>query len=718
MNRNQRLNLNGIFGFNKLLVGKTDVEPKIIDNSKDITYIYNNVSTSLQNQISATVQNALNASEIITTFNSTLSNFQTGLSNLTTKEANDVSNLQGQINSNYTTLDNKYDQKVNALTTKQTNLQSQITALATQQTNSTLGLSDANTWSAIQTFTNGLTVQTAGVISLLRNTTIGSTSAQTLTINASPTLKSGLVVESGSVSFPSKSIDASCINNLPLGVQLSNANRWSKLQTFDDGLIAYNINTTGSLHISGDTTLGTSDNNFITINAKPKFTSTPEFNTGLNVLSGPVSFPTRSISASCITGGLSLSEENTWTRKQTFEGDFAVNGDNTVIRSESITLGTLRGQMNVMSPTTFNAAVSFPSKSIDASCINNLPLGVQLSNANRWSKLQTFDDGLIAYNINTTGSLHISGDTTLGTSDNNFITINAKPKFTSTPDFNKGLNVITGPVSFPSQSISASCITGLLSLSEENTWTRKQTFEGNFTVNGEFTDIKSPFITLGTLRGQMNVMSPTTFNAGVYLPSNALVTENVRGLKTQLTNIESSITTQVAKEASDVANLQLQINTLSLAQNSSAVGQTIVISLSSQLADRDLAEITSTISRPNDYAQLALVNCGHRNIGITSNSRWMVTMQIKYDGFESTAKNTNHVEVSARTFYSSAYSWYTWKTTHFVNFNNLYTHVTDTFPITFGTNMYLIIDAHTLTDPPTGQSYKIHSIVLQFTRIA
>jgi len=564
MNRNQRLNLNGIFGFNKLLVGKTDVEPKIIDNSKDITYIYTNVSTSLQNQISATVQNALNASEIITTFNSTLSNFQTGLSNLTTKEANDVSNLQGQIDSNYTTLDNKYDQKVNALTTKQTNLQSQITALATQQTNSTLGLSDANTWSAIQTFTNGLTVQTAGVISLLRNTTIGSTSAQTLTINASPTLKSGLVVESGSVSFPSKSIDASCINNLPLGISLSNANRWSKLQTFDDGLIAYNINTTGSLHISGDTTLGTSDNNFITINAKPKFTSTPEFN--------------------------------------------------------------------------------------------------------------------------------------------------------------KGLNVITGPVSFPTQSISASCITGLLSLSEENTWTRRQTFEGDFTVNGEFTDIKSQFITLGTLRGQMNVMSPTTFNAGVYLPSNALVTENVRGLKTQLTNIESSITTQVAKEASDVANLQLQINTLSLAQGSSAVGQTVVISLSSQQyhVDPDLTEIKGTINRPNiiGQSQLALVNCRHRDIGITSNSRWMVTMQIKYDGFESTAKNTNHVEVSARTFYSSAYSWYTWKTTHFVDFNNLYTHVTDTFPITFGTNMYLIIDAHTLTDPPTGQSYKIHSIVLQFTRIA
>ena len=40
MNNNARMNLNGVFGFNKLLVGKTDVKPKIIDNTADITYIY------------------------------------------------------------------------------------------------------------------------------------------------------------------------------------------------------------------------------------------------------------------------------------------------------------------------------------------------------------------------------------------------------------------------------------------------------------------------------------------------------------------------------------------------------------------------------------------------------------------------------------------------------------------------------------------------------
>jgi len=135
MNNNAKLNLNGIFGFNKLLVGKVNVEPNIVDNTLDIEYIYTNVLSSLQNQITTTVRNALNASEVITTINSTLSNFQTNLSNLTTKEASDVSGLQGQITSNYTTIDNKYSQLVTNLSANQAGLQSQITTLSTAQAN-------------------------------------------------------------------------------------------------------------------------------------------------------------------------------------------------------------------------------------------------------------------------------------------------------------------------------------------------------------------------------------------------------------------------------------------------------------------------------------------------------------------------------------------------------------------------------------------------------
>ena len=89
MNTNGKLNLNGVFGFNKLLVGNVDVETDVVDNTTDIKYVYDNVLTSLQNQITATVQNALNGSEVIKGFNSSLSGFQTSLSSLTTKEASE-----------------------------------------------------------------------------------------------------------------------------------------------------------------------------------------------------------------------------------------------------------------------------------------------------------------------------------------------------------------------------------------------------------------------------------------------------------------------------------------------------------------------------------------------------------------------------------------------------------------------------------------------------
>jgi hypothetical protein len=40
MNTNGKLNLNGVFGFNKLLVGNVDVETDVVDNTTDIKYIY------------------------------------------------------------------------------------------------------------------------------------------------------------------------------------------------------------------------------------------------------------------------------------------------------------------------------------------------------------------------------------------------------------------------------------------------------------------------------------------------------------------------------------------------------------------------------------------------------------------------------------------------------------------------------------------------------
>ena len=73
-----------------------------------------------------------------------------------------------------------------------------------------------NTWTKTQTFSSGLTVTggTGGTTNLSTNTTIGSNSTNTLTVNASPDFKSGLTVSSGAVSVPNNAISLSAVNGL------------------------------------------------------------------------------------------------------------------------------------------------------------------------------------------------------------------------------------------------------------------------------------------------------------------------------------------------------------------------------------------------------------------------------------------------------------------------------------------------------------------------
>jgi acetyltransferase-like isoleucine patch superfamily enzyme len=507
MNNNAKLNLNGIFGFNKLLVGKVNVEPNIIDNTLDIKYIYNNVLTSLQNQITTTVRNALNSSEVITTINNTLTNFQTSLSNQVAKEASDVSTLQRTINTNYTTIDNKYSQLVTNLANNQTGLQTQITTLATQQANSTIGLDNANTWTKTQTFSGGLSV-TNGPTTISRDMTIGANSNRLLTVNATPTFNSGLTVASGSVSFPSKSIDASCINNFPTGVSLLNANTWSEIQTFSKGISTNGVINSGLLTVAGDTLLGTSSADSLSINATALINSTPIFSKGLTVRTGPIFFPTQSIPSTCITGLLSLSNANTWTGLQTFTNGISVSGGDVSI-TRNTTLGDNSTRLLTVNATpTFNSGlivssgtISVPNSSLPIASISGLntqlnsiqssitsqvtkeasdysdlllkintisltpgakgdkgdtgpqgpagPTGAsQLATANTWTALQTFDSGLTV----SGGPVSITRDTTIGANSNRLLTVNA------TPTFNSGLTVASGTISVPDNSIPISAI--------------------------------------------------------------------------------------------------------------------------------------------------------------------------------------------------------------------------------------------------------------------
>jgi hypothetical protein len=133
-----------------------------------------------------------------------------------------------------------------------------------------------------------------------------------------------------------------------------------------------------------------------------------------------------------------------------------------------------------------------------------------------------------------------------------------------------------------------------------------------------------------------------------------------------------------------------------------------------------MTQIHSTINRPNDFQtgpKIKTLDCSHPSLGITPHSRWMVTMQIIYDN--KAANNTNYVQLTAYTLNDSPFFYHQWSHTHHVNFGTPYGYVsTDTFPIYFGDNTNLIIEAYTHYDPPAGQSYKIFLMSLLFTRIA
>jgi len=561
MNNNAKLNLNGIFGFNKLLVGKVNVEPDITNNTVDIKYIYNNVLTSLQNQITTTVRNALNASEVITTINSTLNSFQTNLTNQITKEAGDVSNLQGQINSNYTTIDNKYSQLVTNLSANQAGLQTQINTLSTTQANSNINTNNAYTWKGAQTFTGGVSI-TGGLTTITRDMTIGANENRILTVNSSPTFNSGLTVASGSVSFPSKSIDASCIANIPTGISVSNAYTWKEIQTFQKGISTNGETNTGSITVSGDTTLGTSDANSLTINATPVISSTPTFNKGLNVVNGPVYFPSQSISSECVVGLLSVSNSNTWNQSQTFKGGLYVNGSSILnsvyLQSDDIIIGKNTGSSIVVkaSPTFQNGftvssgAISIPNNALPIASISGLntklntlesSISSQVAKeASDFSNLQ-----LQITNISTTpgatGAKGDKGDTGPAGKDG----ANGKDGINGTngkdgingKDGANGLNGLNGVKGDTGDS-------GASQLGIENKWTALQTFDSGINVSGGSVSIARD-TTIGVNSNRLlTVNASATFNSGlkvasgkVSIPDGSLPIQAVDNLSNLLDNL-------------------------------------------------------------------------------------------------------------------------------------------------------------------------------------
>jgi len=126
MYRNRQLTLDGVFGYNQLLVNGVDVAPNINANTSDISYIFNDglMGTSQSTLNNAKITEAMSA---LTQANAqNIQQIQTALNETIVKQKSDVININTSINTQTTALNN-YKTTTND---KLTQLTTQVTTLA------------------------------------------------------------------------------------------------------------------------------------------------------------------------------------------------------------------------------------------------------------------------------------------------------------------------------------------------------------------------------------------------------------------------------------------------------------------------------------------------------------------------------------------------------------------------------------------------------------
>ena len=102
MYRNRNLNLEGIFGYNQLLVNGVDVAPSINSNTNDIGYIYNGalINTSAGTLNNAQITEAI--SSLTETNTQDIATIKTTLQETINKQKEDVVSINSNLNSQTT----------------------------------------------------------------------------------------------------------------------------------------------------------------------------------------------------------------------------------------------------------------------------------------------------------------------------------------------------------------------------------------------------------------------------------------------------------------------------------------------------------------------------------------------------------------------------------------------------------------------------------------
>lgn len=324
--------------------------------------------------------------------------------------------------------------------------------------NTTLGdaSTDTLTVNATSTFVNNVSVN--------GNTTLGDTSTDTLTVNATSTFVNAATFDTNITVLNNATIDnnLTVLKNTTLGTDSTNTLSVNSVSTFNNGL------TSSALIVNHNSTLGTTSADTLTVNAASTFNSnaTVVGNLVVDGSSTLASLNTTNLTVSGtlgVTGATTLSTLSTSglasLNSATISGTLTANGNINLGDASSDTL-TVTATSAFGSTASFGGSVNFNgSTNIKA----NATIGTTSSNTLTVNSVSAF-----GASATFNGNAFLYANTTIGTNSSNTLTVNATSTLSGAVSLTSTLNV-TGATTLTSLTATNVTANGTLSVSGTST---------------------------------------------------------------------------------------------------------------------------------------------------------------------------------------------------------------------------------------------------------
>ena len=603
------------------------VQQQLLTNSN----ILSATNAVVQTNTTAIVSNsvAITASSTdIQEINSDISTVNQAITNLATKQQNDVDDLQEQINDNLIqleTLEEKEDQDVNNINASIANLQ----LLINQNTSDIVAVKNTditftNEFITVSNELHELAEQHASDTTLLQGqitSTIADLNAlETKEINDIESLTTQLNQANAVIATHTQNITALFSEDLTF------SHEFTEISDSLTALIATEASDVADLN----TRLDVHDERMNTISSSLQLTNESldaqilkqaidlasqnqnlgEFRTTLEALNAREQTNVINIE-SALDSQLSSINANTSAisanlAKQTLDYnthqthltdiDSSISTLNGNVYNNTNDIGTLTNQLttivggintNVINLSSLESTISSTASSVSSmqSQITTIQQQANLpfETAHEWSQQQTFLVPPVMSGANIQSSTIPPSAIAGQFVDTNSVQyINGIKTFTMAPVFNMGLTA-NGSINFPNNSIPASCIAGLpsngASLTSPNSWTEDQSFvntsnSGNLTVSGNTTLGTDSFNTL-TIRGNTSFNRPPTMSGEGILTNTIASNAIVGGVGASLSNANTWTNLQTFNYPPVMSGASITANTIP----SSAISGGISVSL-------------------------------------------------------------------------------------------------------------------------------------------